>query len=46
MGLLKGKTKQSKKLPEQCLMKQNYKIHFGEQLYTQMYTHLIEGKSE
>ena len=46
MGLLKGKIEQSKKLPEQCLVKKNYQIIFGDKLYTQLSTHLTEHNSE
>ena len=46
MGLLKEKIEQSKKLPEQCLMKQNYQIIFGEKLYKQLSTHSTNHKSE
>ena len=46
MGLLKEKIEQSKKLPEQCLMKQNYQIIFGEKIYTQLSTHITEHESE
>ena len=46
MGLLKGKTEQSRKLPEQCLMKQNYQIIFGEKLYTHLSTHSTGHNSE
>ena len=43
MTLLKGKIEQSKKLPEQFLMKQSCQMHIGKQ-YTQLY--LIEDNSE
>ena len=46
MGLLKGKTEQSKKMPELCSMKQNCQTHFGEKLYTQLSTYLTENNSE
>ena len=45
MGLLKGKTEQSKKLPELCSMKKNSQIHFGEKLYTQLSTKSTEDNS-
>ena len=46
IGLLKGKIEQSKKLPKLFSMKQNYRIRFGENLFTQQSTYLTEDNSQ